>query len=434
MKIIQKNGLRKKITAVLFCLFLFSPEIAIVGRTINIGYGFIRARYDRSFSEIISRYGHKIMTGKGDVINDDRRLTLDVKTVKKIGGWKYAFVDINGFLQRLMGKNFIPDADPNKNIYRLTNGQITTINTRQETSILAERLLALRNFAEKNNIDFLYVQAPFKDNKYDSKLPAGIQDFSNENADNFLDQFRNGGGATVDLRDVLHQEGKDYASLFFSSDHHWKPETGFRVCRILVEYLNKQFDFNVVKPFYTNIDNYEVKTLKNWFLGSLGKRTGKYYSGLDDFSIISPLFGTELTVATMGGQEYSGTLSQLLFFDNNTQVRNNYLQDCYLYYIGWNYSLQHLVNKKSDNCAKIMLIHDSFANVVTPYLALCYKEVISVDIRTSERDFSLMKLIEKESPDIIIVIYSTDSITDKKRELNRSPFDFEGSESLKSPR
>ena len=50
-----------------------------------------------------------------------------------------------------------------------------------------------------------------------------------------------------------------------------------------------------------DIKNYEVNTYRNWFLGSIGKRVGIYYAGIDDIDLIYPKFDTLLSFGMGGG-------------------------------------------------------------------------------------------------------------------------------------
>lgn len=89
-------------------------------------------------------------------------------------------------------------------------------------------------------------------------------------------------------------------------------------------------------------------------------------------------------------------------------------------YDSWVYStysygdnaLQIIDNKKSDKIAKtILVVRDSFAGVVTPYLSLECKQLHILDLRESvigtDRIKSVSDYANKIKPDYIIILYKT---------------------------
>lgn len=56
-----------------------------------------------------------------------------------------------------------------------------------------------------------------------------------------------------------------------------------------------------VDPAVEDPSNYRTETYEAWHLGSRGQRTGAYFSGIDDFELILPEFGTSLERGDIGG-------------------------------------------------------------------------------------------------------------------------------------
>lgn len=54
---------------------------------------------------------------------------------------------------------------------------------------------------------------------------------------------------------------------YYSIDHHWTPKAGLWAFGKISETLNKDYDFDIDMNL-ANQDNYDVKTYKDWFLGS----------------------------------------------------------------------------------------------------------------------------------------------------------------------
>lgn len=66
--------------------------------------------------------------------------------------------------------------------------------------------------------------------------------------------------------------------------------------------------------YYSDLSNYNQITYKNIFLGSMGRKTGRYYAGADDFTLIYPAFPTnyKMTNTIDDSLEYGGRFEEAL--------------------------------------------------------------------------------------------------------------------------
>lgn len=423
----QKKNRAQRITAGLFIILMLTPLHTRLMPLFQVGVRFSHKYYSGvTFNDIVSAWS------KGDIrlvtiCGKNSQFDHDLRRIAS--GQRYHFLDYYGFLQRLMGKNYIPDKNPLYDVYRLGNGYVTDIIPEQRNiSNLANRLVGLNNFLKDKHVEMLYVQAPFKICKNAPDLPKGAPvDSSNMNADRFLELIERGGVTTLDLRDEIHKTGLDHYSLFFRTDHHWTPEAGFWAFQVLVNALRSRYHFDI-DPFFTDIANYTKKTYRNWFLGSWGKRTGRFYTGLDDFTTIQPNFETKFNVHYSDGSVVTGSCMETLLAEDHVKNR---LGNAYLYYCPGSGTHIDSRNEKVKNHKKILLIHDSFARVIVPFLAMTCETLITVDIRKSN-DFSLVNAITgKRKPDIVIVLYNPDQLEDNITDsFTSSAFDFGIDESL----
>ena len=65
-------------------------------------------------------------------------------------------------------------------------------------------------------------------------------------------------------------------------------------------------------------------------------------------------------------------------------------------------------NKKKNDGKHLLLIHDSFGDSVTPFLALGMEHLQTVDLRRFTG--SLRSLIEEEQPDTVVVLYYAEEL------------------------
>lgn len=198
---------------------------------------------------------------------------------------------------------------------------------------------------------------------------------------------------------------------YFVTDHHWKPEVGFwasgEICKALEEMYG--FEFN---DAYTDISNYNVEIYEDWFLGSYGKQTGCYYSGkgLDDIALITPKFETNLTEEQPFKQSVrTGSFQESALYMENLREKDPHVLNPYVVYGGGDFRLQILHNNLNPGGKKFLIIRDSTASVVTPFLSLNAGQLHIMDIRDGEsyvgEKLNVYEYIEQIDPDYVMVLY-----------------------------
>jgi hypothetical protein len=322
-------------------------------------------------------------------------------------GFRYQFIEMNGGLQRLADRRFIVDADPLNNVYKLSNGHLTTIAQQQDSLLeYAGNMKALYDFLDEKGIDLLYVQAPHKNSKFEDLLPPGVIDYTNANADEFLKLITQEGIDNIDLRQAIQDEGLDHYGMFFKTDHHWTPEAGLWASGEIAAYLNTHYGFDFDNALFDE-GNYDVRAYPTPSLGSLGHRTGILYADCtDEVSVITPRFDSDLTVSTSSkGIVCRGNFSETIF-DFSVDTGNIYTDNIYYLYPGNGALPPLLIIKNNSRVGKqhILIIKDSFAQVVAPFLALGVAQVDMIDLRTY--DDSLFDYIEDSNPDLVLFLYN----------------------------
>jgi hypothetical protein len=93
---------------------------------------------------------------------------------------------------------------------------------------------------------------------------------------------------------------------------HWKPESGFWATGLICEELSSRYGFEY-NEYYTDINNYNLKVYEDWFLGTEGKKVGRYFTarGVDDITLITPKFETSMVEKQpMKNQTRSGSFEE----------------------------------------------------------------------------------------------------------------------------
>ena len=356
--------------------------------------------------------------GSGDFI----MFTDEIDEASKKMTYKEKLIDLNSIVGRLTGVRKIEKDD--ENVLRLENDYLYYERKKISDELVnqaADSCIALKNKSEEQGSYFTYVYVPEKayfDNKTHIEYKNSV--------DGFLEKLDNGGVRILNIAEKLKEQGKSMEDAYYITDHHWKAETGFWATGLICEELKQNAGFTYDENFMS-LENYDVKTYEDWFLGSQGKKVGRYFTslGFDDFTLITPKFKTDLSV-TYRGENRKGEFKESVLNLNHLNTKDHYNKNCYATYSDGDFPEQIIENNLStDDGKKILVIRDSAACCVTPYLSLAAKTTRIIDIRNmhcGQKGYveSVYNYIEEFKPDYVIVIYMGLNIGER----NASKYNF----------
>lgn len=324
--------------------------------------------------------------------------------------FKNFFVDING-----AGHQVLCQREMN-HVLKLDNGMTTEILPERPENEIRMNAESLAEFSKwishDQGANFLYVQLPWKNFAYDSKLPEGIHDYSNEIADIFLNYLDEESVNYLDIRAAIQEEEVDFYSLFLKTEHHWNSYGGFYAFTKLCNYMETNFG-EVIDDKVLDIAQYNQDLYKNYSLGYYGQRTGFLFSGLDDFTLIYPKFDTEQSCEIPHKEIVrNGTFYDTVFDLEKLQLPWRE-RGMYATYIGGDYPLVIHESRTAENEGTIMLFIDSFGTPVESFLTTAYRHVVAVDLRWVLRygwDETSVDFIKQYKPDNVIVMLNPNQI------------------------
>lgn len=300
---------------------------------------------------------------------------------------KEYYVEYYGLAARLLGQ---PELNE---VVRLKNGYLSGVEEEAPKDQLmqdAKDLAELKEYLDNRGCRLLYVQTPFKISKFDESLPAGIEDYSNQNLDYFLGCLEQYGVDYIDIRQTMYDDGMNQYDYFFRTDHHWTPEGGFYAYNKIAEYLEENYNISVDEQV-RNIDNYRIDNYEDWHLGTNGQRVGIYYGGIDDFHMISPEFDTQITNTDT---QVSGSYTDVLIEEAVLRERSAATYD-----IAYGNSIgSHFYNPNAQNEERVIVVSDSMGKVVAPFLILSFREVYTTNYTLNEQ------ILEEYQPNVVIYI------------------------------
>lgn len=273
--------------------------------------------------------------------------------------------------------------------------KVADADTLQEMVEACTRLKAVTDGAGSS---LLYVAAPNK-----VSLSEGGDNPVADNIRDFAELLEKRDIPVLNLMEAMAQQGITMEEAYFRTDHHWLPETGLWAAGEIAEVLS--LEGGALEP-----ENYTTQTYPDWFLGSEGKKVGRFFTplGLDDFSVITPDFATELTVTDYTGTR-TGAFADTVLVEKNLHTQDPYLANPYVVYTGGDYPLQTIQNHGMEEGETVLVIRDSYACAVTPFLSLAAGAVHTVDVRywtgTQEAD-TILDYVEALQPDHVVVLYA----------------------------
>ncbi len=286
----------------------------------------------------------------------------------------------------------------------------------------AQRVKELYDVAAENGAGFMYITAPTKG--YDMQYPANVEDYTKSNCDRFSGFLEKENIPHLNLIEVMKEKGVSEEDMFFVTDHHWKPNYAFVAAGEISRCLSERYGFSYDEE-NTKIENYNVKTLKNRFLGSQGKKVGSFFTplGPDDIDIITPKFETSLTEEQPNkGTVREGKFQDTVMYMENVAFRDLYNLNPYAAYSGGDFREQIITNHLNPDGDTVLLIRDSFSCAMSPFLSLNTSRLYCVDVRAGEMyvgdKIRVYEYIEKIKPDYVLVMYTGVSSGDDLFQFN----------------
>lgn len=333
---------------------------------------------------------------------------------KKISRWTadyltghQRFVEAYGAYENWLHWNITAQKEYN-GVVEIEDGQLAAYAEREDMSDKIQNVTNLARFCEENQAAFLYVSAPGKIMRSVEKYKA--LDFSNANADAFLLGLKENGVDYIDVRDYMDAAGLTTKDLFFRTDHHWLPETGLWATGIVVRYLSEkglvESDPSLLAPAM-----WDKEVYKNFFLGSRGKKVTLQRAKPDDITILHPKFPTHLHLEIPSKAINRDGDFDILYNKKELEKVDYYHKNPYGAYSWGDRPYMYIRNEDAVNDKTVLLMKNSFGNVVLPFLSLQFKHTYELDLR--HFNGSVEEVIRQKKPDVVIVLYHLENLPGK---------------------
>ncbi len=277
------------------------------------------------------------------------------------------FIGTKAYFELLQGKS-----ENNGVIYG--KGNVLIPHTEILENRLYENLECIREFADKTDTQIMTVALPRVIDVYEEYLPVGYP--SEENIKIWEDYGRyteKQGIESINVYDVLCEK-----NLYYKTDHHYTSEGAFEVYRILGDKLGF-----VPK----NKDFFKVETVTENFCGTSMRSSGFYLNERDKITLFRYENDTEYVVVADG--------KNIKLYDFSALDKT----DKYAVFLGGNHSRVDITD--GGNREKLLIIRDSFADSIVPFLSLHY-DLIMIDLRYYTD--SVAELVRQEEINKILIL------------------------------
>ncbi len=345
---------------------------------------------------------------------------LEDYTTDKVIGYNFFIEALNKY-EALISWNISSYLEYNS-VVNLGDGYYVEFTQQMDVSENIEQTVMLNEYCESLGIDFMYVQAPGKISKYDDSNISGTLDFANQNTDLLIQGLQDNNVEFLDLREEIEKEDFVYRDLFYNSDHHWKAETGLWAAGKVAKILNAEYNYSLDDSLLEK-ELFSSVIYEDCFLGSSGKKVTLSKSKPDDIVLLYPTYEVNLHYE-IPSKEFDGEGDFSIVYDMSQIERIDYYNlDPYLAYNRGENTLIKIHNNLISNGKKILIIKDSYVNVVAPFLALVMEDVELLDLRGAFQG-SVLKYIKECKPDMVMVFYSTYSVKEIDWRYHTATFDF----------
>lgn len=352
----------------------------------------------------------------------DKRVEKFIDDVEDVSTEELSYhdtmLDLNSFVLNKTGVHFIASND----LVKASNDYLAYSVDEMDRETLtkyADNISGLYEYTKANDIPFLYVMAPQKG--YGLEYPAAANNGIKQNCVTHLKDLSDRGVPYLEIRQCMEEEGITEEEAFFITDHHWTPKTAFWATSKICQELDSLYGFDYDESIF-DLNNYNVKTYEDWFLGSQGKKVGRFFTdrGVDDIDLITPKFDTNLVVSQpLKNETKTGTFEETLLQMSRIEQKDFHNLNPYATYTGGDYHEQVIENLNNTDGKNILVIRDSFACASSPFLSLTAHNTHVLDIREmsgmyGDRVQSISQYIEEMQADYVIILYTGICVDDAK--------------------
>lgn len=387
-----KYILKKRIFAVVFLITVF---------------GFSVLNFRRGYEALGETFGEIIIDGK--ISQEDVSELEDTITEKFYG--RMNFVETYAYIQVLLDKrecnNFAYIKDEAGFLH------YASFYREEDTQVFeyAMRVKRLQDYAESKGAKVLFAVPPGKYDREITRFRSGLMvNDPNSLVDEIMVYLNRLGVETLDYRQSMPNQELTYEETFFKTDHHWTVPAAFYATQELVDRIEEEFGEDLdPDDYYTDISNYEQVLYHNEMLGSMGRKTGANFSGMEDFIALWPKFEGEFYRESLRETDDEWIKKEgsyedvLLEKDVLTRNADIYADSPYGLYMSTIRVFEKVVNKNKPDGCRVLMIRDSYFSPVIAFMAPMCGEIDAIWTLEESEEVDIESYVKENEFDYIII-------------------------------
>lgn len=248
---------------------------------------------------------------------------------------------------------------------RETNAQVTAMLVPSPGTVLKEKL---PDYATLYDADKMY---------------QGAKAMLEQNGQNSI---------LLDIRQQMERVGKE-KQIYYKTDHHWSLRGAYIGYQAYMECMGKEPE---------EYENFDVQVVSDRFFGTLYSKVLDSQAVEDEMD--APQNLPDISVFCDGEERDS-------IYDEGKKEE----KDKYAYFFGGNYGEVQIINEAVEE-RRLLIIKDSFANSMVPFLLRDYSEIQMLDMRYFKG--SVQDFLEEYGADEILILYEISNFAQDKN-LNK---------------
>ena len=303
-----------------------------------------------------------------------------------------SFIALNTRIQLMMGKRDLGSnysrIPAEGGVYFGRDDHLYEVLLPNRTDVFARNVSAIQLFAKRTSLPFYFMPVPSGAQEQQDKLPFSASSHDQHEEFNMIKAGAGQNTKVIDLFDALSDRtGNDY---YYKTDHHWNTFGAYKGYEALIKAMNMKA---------TPQSDFDFKEVSNSFLGTLYSKAILTTQAPDVLYL--PVYKKQAAFTQKTGkQQRTG-----LFWKEYLEKK-----DKYSVFLGGNHSVDVVKNSAVDNSKKLLIIKDSYANSMVPFLATNFQEIHIIDLRYYNQD--IYEYIQQNGITDTAAIYSIKQLCD----------------------
>ena len=369
-----------------YCIFITALFCAFIGVFLVAN----AVSPDRTFSEVENRNLEQLpavdfgtpekLFRDGNFFNGQFMRDFETYTTDQFIG-RDAWVDLKARTERALGKK------ENNNVYFADNDTLITRFDQPAADRVTENLNYVNKFVENVDIPVVFSLIPTQACIWADRLPEGAP---NASQTDLMTQAQGAvtGATWADVYTPL-MEHKD-EDIFYRTDHHWTSLGAYYGYTGLASALG-----------YTPVPltDYTPTVRSTEFYGTVFSSSGVRWVKPDTITTYVPNDGITVVSHTYDNSGNPVEEQRALYVESFLSVKDKYSM-----FLGGNQSLGVVTNTNNPDGPKLLIIRDSYADSLVPFLTAHYSEIHLIDPRYYH--LSVKDYVAQNGIDQALVLYS----------------------------